>query len=115
MPIPSTEYLQLGGRYTVRGFDGNSVLSAESGWVWRNEIATGAFTGSEAYIALDAGRVSGPSAEELTGQTLAGTALGLRGTYKTFGYDVSLGLPLVKPSGLKARTTFLGLSLTARI
>ncbi|SAL60358.1 polypeptide-transport-associated domain-containing protein [Caballeronia choica] len=115
MPIPSTEYLQLGGRYTVRGFDGNSVLSAESGWVWRNEIATGAFAGSEAYVALDTGRVSGPSAGELTGQTLAGTALGLRGTYKTFGYDASLGLPLVKPSGFKARTAFLGLSLTARI
>lgn len=115
LPIPSTEHLQIGGRYTVRGVDGSSVFSAESGWVWRNEIATSAFAGSEAYMVLDAGRVSGPSAVELTGQTLAGTALGLRGAYKTFGYDVALGLPLDKPSGFEARTAFLGSSLTARI
>ena len=31
--------IAIGGRYTVRGFDGESSLSAERGWYWRNEAA----------------------------------------------------------------------------
>ncbi|MBK5408887.1 hypothetical protein JFU58_10085 [Pseudomonas sp. TH34] len=38
-PAPSTEYLQIDGRYTVRGFDGNTTLAGPGGWTWRNEVA----------------------------------------------------------------------------
>ncbi|WP_455777204.1 ShlB/FhaC/HecB family hemolysin secretion/activation protein, partial [Burkholderia stabilis] len=57
--LPSTEYLQIGGRYTVRGFDGNQTLAGDSGWFWRNELATPVFGAHEAYAALDAGVVTG--------------------------------------------------------
>ncbi|WP_159907637.1 ShlB/FhaC/HecB family hemolysin secretion/activation protein [Caballeronia humi] len=113
-PVPSTEYLQIGGRYTVRGFDGDSTLSAESGWIWRNEVATGVAAGAEAYVALDAGRVHGTSAAQLSNHELVGTALGVRGAYRKVGYDVALGLPLVKPPSFGTRTPWLNVSLTSR-
>ncbi len=59
----------IGGRHTVRGFDGTSVLSAESGMFLRNELSTqlGASPYS-VYLGLDLGSVSGPSAEQLVGR-----------------------------------------------
>jgi hemolysin activation/secretion protein len=113
-PVPSTEFLQIGGRYTVRGFDGDSTLAAESGWVLRNEIATSLVEGAEAYAALDAGRVHGTSASELNGRALVGTALGVRGAYRKLGFDVALGMPLQKPASFESRTPTLDVWLTGR-
>lgn len=113
-PLPSTEYLQIGGLYTVRGFDGNSTLSAPSGWLWRNELATGAGPANEAYVTLDAGRVYGAPVAAVDGRSLAGASLGLRGSYRNVGYDVSMGLPLVQPSSFGSRKPNLSVSLTSR-
>jgi hemolysin activation/secretion protein len=30
--------MAIAGRYTVRGFDGEQMLSGEKGLLWRNEI-----------------------------------------------------------------------------
>lgn len=111
--IPPTEYLQIGGRYTVRGFDGNSTVAAASGWMWRNELAAPVVASNEAYVALDAGQVSG-GAPLKDGRMLIGAALGIRGGYKWLGYDVALGMPLRKPASLHTATPTLDLSLTAR-
>lgn len=112
MPTPSTEYLQIGGLYTVRGFDGNRTLAAQSGWTWRNELSTVLTAANETYIALDAGRVSSMSTVPQSGGTLVGSALGLRGNYKWLGYDISLGLPLAKPKHFQNSTTSLNILLT---
>ena len=39
-PLSPQERFAIGGRHTVRGFDGESSLSAESGWSWRNGVST---------------------------------------------------------------------------
>ncbi|WP_231110447.1 ShlB/FhaC/HecB family hemolysin secretion/activation protein [Burkholderia territorii] len=114
---PSTEFMQIGGRYTVRGFDGNNTIAGASGWTWRNELATGLFDVNEAYAALDAGRVSGTGAYEGAGgggRTLIGVAFGLRGGYRMFGYDIALGMPVHRPSSLQTATPTLDVSLTSR-
>lgn len=114
---PSTEFMQIGGRYTVRGFDGNHTLAGASGWTWRNELATGAFGANEIYAALDAGRVAGAGASEgagRDGRTLVGAAIGMRGGYRLLGYGVALGVPLRKPASLQTAAVALDLSLTAR-
>ncbi|MBY4754605.1 ShlB/FhaC/HecB family hemolysin secretion/activation protein [Burkholderia dolosa] len=114
---PSTEFMQIGGRYTVRGFDGNSTLAGAGGWTWRNELATGAFGAAEVYAAVDAGQVWGAGASEgagRNGRTLVGAALGVRGDYKLLGYGVALGVPLRKPASLQTAAVALDLSLTAR-
>jgi len=114
---PSTEFLQIGGRYTVRGFDGNNTLAGASGWTWRNELATDAFGATEIYAALDAGQVSGAGASEgagRDGRMLVGAAIGMRGGYKLLGYGVALGVPVRKPASLKTASVALDLLLTAR-
>ena len=112
-PTPFTEYLQIGGRYSVRGFDGNRSLAAQSGWTWRNEFATGLFAGSETYVALDAGQVSGDPASA-RGRTLIGSAYGIRGGYRGLGYDVSVGVSLLRPDTIQTGTPSLNVQMTYR-
>lgn len=112
-PLVPQDRFSIGGRYTVRGFDGESVLMAERGWLIRNDIgiALGA-SGQEAYIGLDHGRVGGQSADLLVGTTLSGAALGLRGSYKGLSWDVFTGWPLAKPEGFKTAHNVSGFNLT---
>ncbi|MHA3060836.1 ShlB/FhaC/HecB family hemolysin secretion/activation protein [Acinetobacter sp. ANC 4636] len=99
-PLSAQDRLPIGGRYTVRGFDGDLTLSAERGLYWRNDLALAINPSHQFYMALDAGHVSGPSAQWLLGQTLVGAAMGVRGQIKAGGnlyYDVFAGKPLKKP------------------
>jgi hemolysin activation/secretion protein len=134
----------LGGRYTVRGFDGNQSLCAERGRLWRQEFAVPlnlpkpdqnselpeAPSNSlplslQAYVAFDAGRVSGPSTlperTPLAGRYLGGMALGLRAFVggptlaKTQGqtqFDVFVGKPLHQPHGFDAAGGTVGFNLS---
>lgn len=102
----------IGGRYTVRGFDGESSLSAERGWLLRNELSAAlGGSGQEVYAGLDYGRVGGPSSEVLIGKSLAGAVLGLRGGLKALQYDVFLGKPVSKPAGFKTASVTAGFSV----
>ena len=102
----------IGGRYTVRGFDGESSLSAERGWLLRNELSAAlGGSGQEVYAGLDYGRVGGPSSELLVGRILAGAVLGLRGSVKALQYDVFVGKPVSKPTGFKNASATAGFSL----
>jgi hemolysin activation/secretion protein len=102
-----SEYFSIGGRYTVRGFDGRQTLGAEKGLTLRNDVGAALWqTGQTLYLALDGGYVTGPASQYLSGSTLAGCALGLRGGWKSFYYDATIGCPLYKPAGLHtARVT----------
>ena len=74
------DQFSIGGRYTVRGFDGESSLMAERGWLLRNEL--GWMLGQsaqEAYLGIDHGRVGGPGSQWLPGKSLTGAVIGLRG------------------------------------
>ncbi len=107
-PLPASEYVSIGGRYTVRGFDGETTLSAESGGYWRNELGLGFLDRQEAYLALDVGRIEGKQSEGLPKKNLAGVALGLRGSFWQFGYDLNMGWPLTKPRGFTSHPAFAG-------
>ncbi|WOE32916.1 MULTISPECIES: ShlB/FhaC/HecB family hemolysin secretion/activation protein [unclassified Acinetobacter] len=99
-PLSVQDRISIGGRYTVRGFDGDLTLSADRGFYWRNDLATSLFPSHQFYMALDAGHVDGQSAQWLLGKTLVGGAMGLRGQFKvggTFYYDAFIGKPLKKP------------------
>lgn len=112
----TTEYIAIGNRYTVRGFDGERTLAASKGGYWRNdlEIPLGS-SGQNFYLGLDYGRVGGAGASYLAGKTLIGSAVGLRGatTYNgaTFGYDVFAGWALEKPTSLVTARPATGFQL----
>ena len=101
-----SEYFSIGSRYTVRGFDERQTLGAEKGATLRNELAWPVLkTRHSLYLALDGGFVAGPAGHYNPGSTLAGGALGLRGGWKRFYYDATIGCPLYKPAGLHTTRT----------
>ena len=113
-PLTPLDKIAIGGRYTVRGFDGESSLSAERGWYWRNEVAWSFKPAHQFYLALDGGHVSGDSAQYLLGQTLIGAAAGLRGQFQAGGslnYDLFAGKPIKKPKGFQTASTVFGFNL----
>lgn len=99
--VPQDRF-SIGGRYTVRGFDGENILSADRGWTLSNELGlTLGNSGQELYAGIDYGEVGGNSADYLIGRRLAGAVVGLRGAYRNLSYDWSWGTPLKKPDGFE--------------
>ncbi|MFM0741440.1 ShlB/FhaC/HecB family hemolysin secretion/activation protein [Paraburkholderia xenovorans] len=109
-----TEYFSIGSRYTVRGFDGNTMLAAEKGVFMRNdlEIPLASF-GQALYVGIDGGEVFGPEANNLLGRRLAGAVVGLRGSvFKHVSYDVFIGGPLYQPDRFPNRWPVAGFSVS---
>jgi hemolysin activation/secretion protein len=111
-PLVPQDRFAIGGRYSVRGFDGNMMLSADRGWTLRNDIGMvlGPI-GAELYLGLDYGQVGGQSSRYLLGRRLAGTALGLRGSVLGVSYDIFVGQPIKKPDGFRTANTTAGFNL----
>ncbi|MDR7097263.1 ShlB/FhaC/HecB family hemolysin secretion/activation protein [Hydrogenophaga laconesensis] len=104
----------IGGRYTVRGFDGESSLSAERGWFLRNDLSwTLGDSGQEIYLGLDHGSVSGPSTQFLVGRHLTGAVIGLRGNVQPLTYDLFIGQPVSKPTYFRTHSAVAGFSVSA--
>ncbi|RZS66796.1 hemolysin activation/secretion protein [Kerstersia gyiorum] len=111
-PLAPNERFSIGGRYSVRGFDGEYSLMADRGWLLRNELAISLGAGlHQAYGGLDFGAVSGPSSEWLSGRHLAGAVLGLRGNQSGLLYDLFVGVPLHKPPHMQTANVTAGFSL----
>lgn len=113
-PLTPQDRFAIGGRYSVRGFDGESSLIGERGWLWRNDLSLLlGDSGQQLYLGVDQGRVGGASAQWLVGQRLAGAVLGLRGAWGPVQYDVFMGAPLHKPEGFRTAKTAAGFQLSA--
>jgi len=110
--------LTIGSRYTVRGFDGETMLAAERGFYWRNELQWPIFqTAQTLYAGIDYGRVFGPNTAALAGTQLAGAVIGIRGgvpaKYMGMSYDLFAGTPIYKPSGFPTTRWTIGFQMTA--
>ncbi|MBV8046221.1 MAG: ShlB/FhaC/HecB family hemolysin secretion/activation protein, partial [Paludibacterium sp.] len=102
----------IGGRYTVRGFDGQNTLSAERGWVVRNDLSWNVpRLAGELYLGLDYGEVDGPSSGLLLGRHLAGGVIGWRGQIRQLNFDLFAGQPLSRPTGFDTDRYVAGFSL----
>ncbi|QTD94158.1 ShlB/FhaC/HecB family hemolysin secretion/activation protein [Burkholderia anthina] len=111
--------LTIGSRYTVRGFDGETMLAAARGFYWRNELQMPiGQTGQAIYAGLDYGRVWGPQPVALVGTQLAGAVIGVKGSVSTrfggYGYDLFAGTPVYKPSGFPSARVTVGFQVTAQ-
>lgn len=104
-PTPASELFSLGSRYTVRGFDERFSISAEDGILVRNELAYlyGANQRQQAYLGLDWGRIKGPASADAIATSLAGAAIGMRGSYHNVNYDITVGIPLKSPTYIQHR------------
>jgi hemolysin activation/secretion protein len=98
----------------VRGFDGENVLSAERGWLWRNELSVAlGDSGQELYAGLDTGRVRGPTSDLLVAKQLTGAVIGLRGVVQKITYDLFIAEPIKTPDNFKTAGSTAGFSLSA--
>jgi hemolysin activation/secretion protein len=78
----------IGNRWTVRGFDGES-LYADKGWYLRNDINLNLpVWGMQPYIGADYGEVSGSENDYWSGAHIAGAVAGVRGVKGHLGYDL---------------------------
>lgn len=113
-PLTPQDRFAIGGRYTVRGFDGETSLMGERGWLIRNDIgwAMGQ-SGAELYVGADYGHVGGRSTADLLGRSLAGAVIGVRGQWSNLSYDFFMGVPIRKPEGYRAAKTTFGFNLNA--
>ncbi len=111
-PLVPQDRFFIGSRYTVRGFDGESSLSGDRGWLIRNEVATPLGQSNQmGYLGIDYGSVAGRSSESLVGKQLAGIALGLRGRVVGVTYDAYLATALKQPDGFLSDDTVFNFSL----
>ncbi|MCX4166319.1 MULTISPECIES: ShlB/FhaC/HecB family hemolysin secretion/activation protein [Paraburkholderia] len=111
--------LTIGSRYTVRGFDGETMLAAERGFYWRNELQMPiGQTGQSIYAGIDYGHVFGPGTAFLAGTQLAGAVIGVRGSIPGriagLSYDLFAGTPIYKPSGFPTARVTVGFQATAQ-
>ena len=98
----------IGGYYSVRGFDGESSLVGNHGVSVRNTLSYNYYKSNSIYAGLDAGMVRAPSSGIKDKNTLAGYAIGLRGSIKAYNnlsYDISVSKPLYKPKSYESKST----------
>jgi hemolysin activation/secretion protein len=112
----AADFIAIGNRYTVRGFDGNTTLAAEHGGYLRNELEFPfAKAGLAAYVGIDHGWVGGPSAKYLIGRQLTGAVAGLRGGVSGLYYDLFVGGALQKPEGFPVSKPVAGFQLSYQL
>ncbi|MEJ1168507.1 ShlB/FhaC/HecB family hemolysin secretion/activation protein [Variovorax sp. CCNWLW235] len=113
-PLTPQDRFSIGGRYTVRGFDGETSLMGERGWLIRNDIGWAMDqSGAELYVGADYGHVGGRSTVDLLGRSLAGAVVGVRGQWSKLSYDFFMGAPIRKPEGYRTAKTTFGFNLNA--
>jgi hemolysin activation/secretion protein len=113
-PLIPQDRFSIGGRYTVRGFDGETGLSGDRGWFVRNELVGSlGNSGQSLYAGLDHGHVGGRSAELLLGRELTGAVVGLRGGHSALQYDLFAGRPVSRPPGFRTADRVYGFYLNA--
>ncbi|WP_162473650.1 ShlB/FhaC/HecB family hemolysin secretion/activation protein [Serratia microhaemolytica] len=111
-PLTPQDQFSIGGRWSVRGFDGESSLTADKGWLVRNDLLWKTpLPNTQLYLAADYGEVYGQGSEWLVGQHLAGGVVGVKGNVFRVNYDLFAGRPLSKPAGFQTSSSSLGFSL----
>lgn len=105
----------IGNRYTVRGISPSASLAAESGYFWRNDIESALNQNTTVYFGLDTGAVWGQNTQFLSGTSLAGFAVGLRGNRGRISYDIFSGVPLHAPPGPQAGDSSGGVDVQVQI
>ena len=106
------ERFAIGGRHTVRGFDGERALSAARGAWLRQELGWRLTdSGQELYLGVDHGQVGGAASENLVGTRLTGAVIGLRGGYRQASWEAFVGRPVQKPALFRTADYTTGFSL----
>ncbi|HEF8774421.1 TPA: ShlB/FhaC/HecB family hemolysin secretion/activation protein [Providencia stuartii] len=108
------DQFSLGNRWTVRGFDEEYSLIGDKGFYFRNEFNFYFPNVSiYPYYALDYGRIIGDiyPIGLYSNDQLLGSALGVRGNFNIFNYDLFIAVPLYKPAEYETSDLNIGLNI----
>ncbi|WP_350223405.1 ShlB/FhaC/HecB family hemolysin secretion/activation protein [Leclercia adecarboxylata] len=112
--LSSDNRINIGSRWSIRGFDGERTLSGNQGWYWRNDFIWDIPSpGKQFYTGIDIGRLTG-SEQYHQGKVLSGAVTGLRGEIFSTQYDFFVGTPLYKPANFHSQALNMGFSLQWR-
>jgi hemolysin activation/secretion protein len=116
-PLVPQDRLCLGGRQSVRGFDGRQSLCGDRGHLWRNDLMLAINESASTYIGLDFGRVGGRSAQDLPDRAMSGYALGLRTQHRLpqgaqLQFEAFAGRHMAKPVFIQNASISSGMSLS---
>lgn len=110
--LATQDQFSIGNRWTVRGFDGETNLSANKGYYLRNDINLNLpKLKQQAYVGVDYGKVSGGGNSGFATGHLAGGVIGVRGLLGPISYDAFAGVPLSKPDNFNTSSVSLGFTL----
>ncbi len=113
-PLVLVDQFSIGGRYSVRGFDGELTLAGEKGFVTRNTLSLALGQPEQNfYLGFDHGEVAGHATQSLSGKRLSGAVAGFKGHISMLEYDIFAGIPVAKPVGFNAPDLSLGFMLKA--
>ncbi|MDG6881150.1 TpsB transporter [Phocoenobacter uteri] len=110
-PLTSQDRFSIGGRYTVRGFNGEVTLSGNRGWTVQNDISWLINPARQAYFGVDYGKVYQQQSDSL-GNELSGAVLGMKGAQWGINYDLFFGVPLHMPKGFRTSDVVAGFNLS---
>lgn len=104
--LPGSERLSIGGEYSVRGFQGQS-LSGDAGYYWRNDLnyhlGQWPYLGQlDLNVALDTGAIHPDNTDPFERGHLTGGAVGLRAQSGFYQSTVLAGWPIEHPSWMSA-------------
>jgi hemolysin activation/secretion protein len=108
-PIVASEALSIGGQYSVRGFDQESVTGYKGGY-WRSEISyPKTFRNKirlEPFVAYDLGQSDAPDYQQKK-MTMSGTTLGFRSAVGNFSANAAYSTAVAVPEFLTKKQSVL--------
>lgn len=107
-----SEFVAIGGRFTVNGFDGENSLGGMNGGYWRNSVSLPLHRAFAPYAGIDIGHISSDQAQGIDGGTLSGAYLGTRGDAgDALSWDAFVGWPINHPMDFIAEGRVVGFRL----
>lgn len=104
--IIASEALSLGGRYSVRGIEGEGLTGYKGGY-WRNEVgyATALLGGRlNTFLGVDVGQSDTPEIPDSNAEWLAGSVAGFRFSTQRISMDITYAQALHVPEFLRGDT-----------
>lgn len=108
-PLYSIEQISIGGSYSVRGFQKQSINGSSGGYM-RNDFVFSPQSLFSPYIAYDIGWIR--HASDTAGGRLSSATLGFHSGYKGWSIDFYHALPLTSPDDTFGTDPFIGVTLS---
>jgi len=103
-PLYGSEFISIGGRYTINGFDGELMMGGATGGYWRNSLAFSLHRRFSPYAGVDVGHIATNAAQGIAGGNMSGVHVGARGQAVGLDWDAFVGFPLDAPRAIREQS-----------